>query len=349
MVVTRYKFLILSTICLVGIHYFLNSVKPHSLKPMKPDLIIYSYSSFTAKWGPGPLIKKKFEDRCHCKIELREIDDARMLVQRLALEKERAVADIVLGINQWDLVDAQEKLEFSREHWPSEMNLKDPQWRSELGNPGELVAFDWGILTFNTKKDLKIAKAKNLKEFLNLLPEKSLVLQDPRTSAPGQSFLNWLVQVLGEEAAFDYLEKLNKKVYAITSGWSSSYGLFQKGHVQSVFSYVTSPLYHVVEENDKNYVALNFQEGLPLHMEFAGVMKSSRNAAMAKEFIQFLLSSEIQALLMKKNYMFPIDKKVAENTLWDIESKFKVLPVSKISKEDQDRILERWTQWSRKR
>jgi len=348
-VVKKYKFIFLSALFLIGLQYFTGLIKINFVNSMKPNLIIYSYSSFTAKWGPGPIIKKKFEEQCHCKVEMREADDSRLLIQRLVMEGDRSDADVIIGINQWDLSQSLEKLNFKREFWPLEMNLEDENFKATLGEPGELVPFDWGIFAFNTKGDSKISKAKNLNEFLSLLPKNGLVLQDPRTSAPGLSLLNWLVQVLGEDKAFQYLDLLSEKIFTITSGWSSSYGLFQKGQAQSVFSYVTSPLYHLIEENDKNYKALSFQEGLPMHVEFAGVMKTCKNCLMAKEFIQFLLTPNIQSILMKKNYMFPIDKNVLAKTPWDIESKYKVLPFRKISKEDQDRILERWTMWSRKR
>lgn len=349
MVVKKYKFLILSVVCLLGLRYFVDRVKSKTQAVIKPQLIIYSYSSFVSKWGPGPIIKRKFEEKCHCKVELREADDARMLIQRLVLEGERAEADVIIGVNQWDIAEAEEKLKFTRVYELSEMQLKESEFQKKLGAPGELIPFDWGIFAFNTKGDSKVAKAKNLNEFLNLLPAKSLVLQDPRSSAPGMSLLTWLVQVLGEEKAFEYFEKLNPKIYTITSGWSSSYGLFQKGQAQAVFSYVTSPLYHLVEENDKNYKALSFQEGLPLHVELAGVMKICKNCALAKDFIQYLLTPEIQTILMKKNYMFPVDKSVVTKTPWDIETQFKTLPLQKVTKETQAKIIDRWTQWSRKR
>lgn len=350
MVVRKYKFLFLSVLCLIGLRYFVDTINSKTQITVKPQLIIYSYSSFASKWGPGPIIKRKFEEKCHCKVEMRSADDARMLIQRLALEGERTEADVIIGVNQWDLFEAEEKLKFTRSYELQEMQqLNDTNFQTKLGEPGELVPFDWGIFAFNTKGDSKIANAKNLNEFLNLLPEKSLVLQDPRTSAPGLSLLNWLVQVLGEEKAFQYFEKLNPKVYTITSGWSSSYGLFQKGQAQAVFSYVTSPLYHLVEENDKNYKALSFQEGLPIHVELAGVMKSCKNCALAKDYVQFLLTPEIQRILMKKNYMLPIDKSIVAKTPWDIEAKFKILPLQKITKDAQTRVIERWTQWSRKR
>lgn len=347
--VRKNKFLILSSICLIGIYFFIDLFNPRSKVNFTPDLIIYTYSSFAAKWGPGPYIKKKFEEQCRCKLEFRETDDSRVMIQKLTLEGEKVLADIVIGINQWDLIEAEEQLGFSREFWPTEMNLSDAAFKLSLGAPGELVPFDWGILAFNTKANSPLVKAKNLKEFLALLPDKSLVLQDPRTSAPGLSLLNWLVYVLGEDAAFDYLKKLNDKIYTITSSWSSSYGLFQKNQAQAVFSYVTSPIYHLVEENDSNYKALSFEEGLPTHVEFAGVLKRCLHCDRAKDFIRFLLSPEIQIVLMKKNYMFPIDPQLTQNTPWAIQDQYKKIPHHKLSKETQARILERWTQWSKSR
>ena len=32
----------------------------------KDKLTVYTYESFTAEWGPGPVVKKNFEAECGC-------------------------------------------------------------------------------------------------------------------------------------------------------------------------------------------------------------------------------------------------------------------------------------------
>ena len=48
----------------------------------KPVLTVYTYDSFAADWGPGPVVKKAFEADCNCELKL-----VYLLMQWLILEK----------------------------------------------------------------------------------------------------------------------------------------------------------------------------------------------------------------------------------------------------------------------
>lgn len=341
--VKKYKFIILGLACLVGLFFFstLKNKRNNQDLTTKINLVVYSYSSFADSWGPGPLIKQKFEDFCHCQLDLRTAEDSRLLINRIELEGKSKGADVLLGVNQWDVDKSFEKLGFSKVVWPEALDIKD----HSLGEKGQLLPFDWGPLAINTKKESSISSAKNLKELLLVLPPKSLALQDPRTSAPGLNFFYWLIQVFGEEEAFHYLEQLKSKIYNISSGWSTSYGLFQKGHAKAVFSYVTSPLYHILEEKNLDYRALPFDEGQPVHIEFVGVLPQCIQCEKASEFVRFLLTPQIQKILMEKNYMLPIDQKVVEGTPWDLQKNYKILTRPQWTKEYQTHLLDRWASW----
>ena len=62
-------------------------------------LTVYTYSSFTADWGPGPAIEQSFEAECGCDMEFVALDDGASLLTRLRLEGERSKADVVLGLD----------------------------------------------------------------------------------------------------------------------------------------------------------------------------------------------------------------------------------------------------------
>ena len=96
-----------------------------------------------------------------------------------------------------------------------------------------------------------------------------IVLQDPRTSAPGLGFLLWMRQVYGDKAG-EAWTKLKPRIVTFTKGWSEAYGLFLKGEADMVMSYTTSPAYHVGAEKKTNYKAAPFAEGHYMHVELAG-------------------------------------------------------------------------------
>jgi thiamine transport system substrate-binding protein len=337
------KFILFLSVCLLGLFGLSRLIEP---KSEETGLTIYSYSSFSASWGAGPLIKKMFEEHCRCKVNLRDADDSRLLIHRLKLEGVREGADVVIGLNHWDVDEAVDNLNFKPFNWDRALLRDDELLPNELDKRG-LVPFDWGLLTFNTRKNSVLASARNLDQILNLASNKSIALQDPRTSAPGLTFLFWLVQTLGEDQAFAFLDQFRSKIFSFSPGWSSSYGLFQKGDAKGVFSYISSPLYHEIEEKDFNYVALPLEEGLPVHIEYAGVLSTCRQCERAREFINFILTPRIQEILMSKNYMLPVNKAVEPKGSWNILGNYKITSPKKFSPSEKQRILERWSRWVR--
>ena len=76
-------------------------------------LIIYTYDSFAAEWGPGPSIKSAFEKNCDCTIEFIATSNAATLLTKIQLEGTQSNADIVLGFDQNFLIDAETILFYS--------------------------------------------------------------------------------------------------------------------------------------------------------------------------------------------------------------------------------------------
>lgn len=62
-------------------------------------LTVYTYSSFTAEWGPGPKIKQAFEKACDCTLNLVPLEDGVAILNRLRLEGNHSKADLVLGLD----------------------------------------------------------------------------------------------------------------------------------------------------------------------------------------------------------------------------------------------------------
>ena len=49
-------------------------------------LTIYTYDSFVSEWGPGPIIKKKFEEKFNSHLEFISVDSAATLLTKIILE-----------------------------------------------------------------------------------------------------------------------------------------------------------------------------------------------------------------------------------------------------------------------
>ena len=66
--------------------------------------------------------------------------------------------------------------------------------------------------------------------------------------------LHWTIAVFGEDGYLDYWKKLAARICSqLPDGWSAAYGMFTKGEVPIVLSYVTSPAYHLEYEKTERY------------------------------------------------------------------------------------------------
>ena len=63
----------------------------------KPVLTVYTYDSFAADWGPGPVVKKAFEADCNCELKLVALEDGVSLLNRLRMEGKNSKADAYSG------------------------------------------------------------------------------------------------------------------------------------------------------------------------------------------------------------------------------------------------------------
>lgn len=313
-----------------------------SLAVTKPSVRIYAPSSFISQWGPGPWLKEKFEQSCNCEVEFLDSADINLLLQRLKMEGSSLGADLVIGFDQFDLEKAQSSFE-----WKG-LETGDLDVEAELRamvKRGPFVAYDWGILTFVVRRSEMKQLPKSLEDLLGEHFKGKIALEDPRTSTPGLQFLLWLIQVKGEEETFQFLKKFDSQVLSYSPNWSGAYGLFQKGKASSAFSYVTSPVYHLVEEKTNDVIAIEMKEQHPIQIEYMGQPINCRNCDLGLQFAKLMVSAAGQKVLMEKNYMFPILKTVRRDTPFQAVPNFKILDSFVIPPiAERERILKRWTE-----
>jgi thiamine transport system substrate-binding protein len=72
-----------------------------------------------------------------------------------------------------------------------------------------------------------------------------------------------------------------------------------------VLSYTTSPAYHMIADGTDRYQAFAFEEGHYLQVEVAGLLKASKNKALARQFLAFMLTPAFQDIIPETNWMYP--------------------------------------------
>jgi thiamine transport system substrate-binding protein len=303
-------------------------------------LRVFAASSFTSQWGPGPWLKENFEKSCDCRVEFQDGADPTILLQRLKSEGRTGGADVVLGFDQYDLESAQQGLEWKQ------LKLDDVDFEDEIRpllTRSPLVPYDWSLLSFIVRKSDFKELPRGLNDLMKPELRGQIVMEDPRTSSPGLQFLLWLIQLKGEEKAFQFLKEFNQQLHSYAPSWSTAYGLFQKAQVKSTYSYVTSPVYHLVEDKTTDVIALDLAEGHPAQYEYAGIPATCKNCELAEKFMTLILSKEGQKIIMEKNYMFPAIKGVREGTVFASIPPYRKTDMSVIpSVVERERILKKW-------
>lgn len=265
----------------------------------KPTLIVYTYSSFTSDWGPGPKVKEAFEKDCKCVLEYVALEDGVSLLSRLKLEGKNTKADIVLGLDTNLTAEAQATELFA----PHGMEMKDSSLPVEWTNT-TFLPYDFGYFAFVYDKTKLENPPKSLKELVENKDAPKILIQDPRSSTPGLGLLLWVKKVYGDKAD-EAWEKLAPRIVTVSKGWSEAYGLFLKGEAPMVLSYTTSPAYHIISEEKDNYAAAKFEEGHYQQIEVAGLIKSSKQLDLAKKFLSFMQGESFQSIIPTTNWMYP--------------------------------------------
>ncbi len=316
----------------IGILYWGNQQKDEVAKP----LVVMSYASFTASWGPGPELAKRFQTKTGIQVRFVQADDAGVLLQRLRL----VPADVVLGLDQSVLSGARTELRWL----PHAVKVDFP-------HDDYFLPIDWAPIGFVYRKDeVKPPSALDdlrLERFRN-----QIALEDPRTSAPGFQFLSWIARGRTDAELMTWIRQTHPNIQSVSSSWSQAYGLFTRGTAKLVLSYMTSPLYHQVIERDGRYRFALFSEGHAVHVEYAGILAKCARCDQAREFLQFLLLTENQKLIMEKNWMLPVVELPATENVGPFREvmeaarylKPRDMATLQLSAAERERLLKLWSE-----
>ena len=297
-----------------------------------------------------------FEKKNNAKVKFLKSGDAGEALNKAILSKNNPMADIFYGVDNTFLSRAINENIFLP--YNSQM-LKNIDDKLKLDSENRLLPVDYGDVCINYDK--KWFKHRNLKppekiedlvkpEFKGLL-----VVQNPATSSPGLAFLLTSVAKFGENGYLEFWKKLKKNDVFITSGWKEAYwGKFSgasKGDRPIVISYASSPaaeVYFSKEKINKAPTGVVTENGSAFRqIEFAGILKGTKNIKLAQKFMDFLLSKDFQQDIFLQMFVFPSNKNVKfpevfKNYVFITEKP--AFLSSEIISQKRDKWIEQWTE-----
>ncbi|MCR4404456.1 MAG: thiamine ABC transporter substrate-binding protein [Candidatus Acetothermia bacterium] len=309
-----------------------------------PALVVYTYDSF-ASWGPAAFIEEEFERDHAVDVQFIATADSRAMLVKLIREREAGEqgADVFIGVEAADLARAKASdlfIPLTAEDVPTltkvpEALLIDPEMM--------LIPYEHGYITlvYDGEALQTSDVPRTFPELLDSRYRRMLILEDPRLSSPGLSFLLWTIHQFGDPGYLDYWRELLPNILTIAGGWSEAYELFLAGEGPIVLSFSTDTAYSVIETGSARYKVMLLNNQGYRNIYLMGVVRGTRQERLAKEFLDFVLSPAVQERIPLTEWMFPANPEA----LLPVEFyQYAVVPPQPVmlSPEEVGQNLDRW-------
>jgi thiamine transport system substrate-binding protein len=318
-------------------------------------LTIMTHDSFNASAD----VIAEFERANQVNLRFLKSGDAGAALNKAILAKGNPLADVFYGVDNTflsralaaDIFEPYKPATFQQ--IPADLQL-DPQ--------GRVTPIDFGFVNFNYDKAAfgsgKLPVPQTLRDLTKPEYKGKIVVESPVTSSPGLAFLLATVAAFGETGDYPWTkfwEDLKANDLEVVAGWETAYntnfsGSSGKGPQPIVLSYATSPAAEVVFSGGKFTTppTANFlpPKGAFKQIEFAGILKGTKNRELAQRWIDYMTGPRFQADVPLQMFVYPAR---SDAPLPDVFQKFAPVPADPaiLSPEQignqRDQWLQQWT------
>jgi thiamine transport system substrate-binding protein len=249
-------------------------------------------------------------------------------------EKNNPRADVVIGLDNALLALAKQQgyaSEILEKYTPKNSSHLRQDLIQQLDPEFLLTPIDYGALAFyydlNDINETIVPNLNNLTvdDLFNPDLAKKLILEDPLSSSPGTGFLLWSI------ASYKLQNKYNnwqsfwnhsviKNDVLITPSWGDGFVALGTTDRSILMSYATSPAYdrcvYNYNETSAFFTHENGTKNSWLQIEGVGLVKNGPHPDIGKEFIDWMISVDVQKLIPVTNWMYPANS-IAQNHLPD--------------------------------
>lgn len=327
--------------------------KPAVTPAATPTLVVMTHDSFAIT----DKLVTQFEEQNHVKLSFVKSGDAGAALNQAILSKNAPRADVFYGVDNTLISRALSEDLFEPYNAPglakipAEFKL-DPQNRALPTDYGDIcINYD---KAYFAKKGL--AAPQSLEDLTKPEYKGLLVVENPATSSPGLGFLLATIAHYGEQGYLDYWKALKANGLVVVNGWDTAYytnfsGSSGKGEQPLVVSYGTSPAAEVVYASSPISEAPNAsiisKDACYRQIEFIGILKGTKQRALAEKFIDAMLSTPYQEDMPLQMFVFPVnpDAKLPDVFIKNIQvpAQPASLPADLIA-QNQQKWIKAWTE-----
>lgn len=307
------------------------------------EVIVLTHDSFDF---PQELLDK-FGKEHGVTVKMQPVGDGGELANKLVLTKDSPLGDVVYGL------DNTVSYRVAGKDIIENVGVASPDQALDFSAEPGLVPIDQGDVCVNLDKtwfdEKKLKFPETFEDLAKPEYKDLLVALNPTSSTPGMAFMLATINHFGEDGWLQYWKDLKANGVKVAKGWSDAFGTdYSAGEGAGPFpmmvSYGSSPAYFVNEEKTETTNAA-LMSTCYRQVEYAGVLKGTKNADAAKKFVEFLLDHEVQEEISGLTYMYPASKEAhAPEDLFKfgpLSDKVVVLPADKVA-ENAEKWLKEW-------
>jgi len=314
-------------------------------------LTVMTHDSFNVSKS----VIETFEKNNGATVRFMKSGDAGAALVQAILSKNNPLADVFYGVDNTFLSRALEAEIFTPYNSP--LLAKIPA-QLQLDPMNRLLPVDYGDVCLNYDKkwftNHNISPPTDLADLIKPEYKGLTVVENPATSSPGMAFLLATIGRFGEDGYIQYWKQLRTNKVIIAGGWEDAYfGHFtaaSEGNRPVVVSYASSPpaVVHYSEKplTESPTAAVVSNNSAFRQIEFAGILKGTKERKLAEKFIDFMLDIQFQEDIPLQMFVFPAntDARLPEIFIKFAKVADKPAMVSPTAIEtNRDKWIEAWT------
>ena len=243
--------------------------------------------------------KEAFE-KAYPDVEIAWVRDMTGIVTaRLLAEKDNPRADVIwgLGASSVALFDSMGMLE---PYAPKGIAEVKPMFKSSKNPPSWTGMDAWlAVICFNTVEGGKknLPKTASWADLANPVYKDSIVMPNPASSGTGYQAVYAWIQLMGEKAAWEFMDKLHQNVAVYTHSGSAPCVQAAKGERIIGIGFDMRAAREKTAGGPIDIIMA--KEGAPWDMEATAIMKGTKNLAAAKKLADFAVSKQAYELYGK--------------------------------------------------
>ena len=281
------------------------------------ELTVMTHDSFAV----SEEVVQAFEQANNVQVTFLASGDAGAALNKAILTKDAPLADVFYGVDNTFLSRALEAEIFEPYQSPA---LSDVPASLQLDSTHQLTPVDYGDVCINYDKayfagnDLPVPQT--LEDLLKPEYNGLLTVENPATSSPGLAFLLATVAHFGDPGYLDFWAALRDNGLVVVNDWETAYytnfsASSGQGPQPMVVSYGSSPPAEVIFAetplDDAPTASIVGPDTCFRQIEFVGILKGTKNRALAEKFIDFMLSQGFQEDMPLQMFVFPANQNAA--------------------------------------